>query len=58
MTLQDLVQLEYTDKDEAPKPQTEVKSYAVRAVVDTAARKTITFHEAVSKGIICKETGW
>ncbi len=32
-------------------------TYAVRAVVDTRRKVTITFHEAVSQGIINRETG-
>ena len=50
-----LLKLQYTA--EAVPPEVVVKSYAVRAVVDRAAKKTITFHEAVAKGIIDKETG-
>jgi hypothetical protein len=50
-----LVKLEYT----GPQPEPEVisKTYAVRAVVDRRQKKTITFHEAVRRGIIDRESG-
>lgn len=40
-----------------PEPEVISKTYAVRAVVDRRQKKTITFHEAVRRGIIDKESG-
>jgi len=42
---------------EPPEPEVISKTYAVRAVVDRRQKKTITFHEAVRRGIIDKESG-
>lgn len=42
---------------EQPEPEVISKTYAVRAVVDRRQKKTITFHEAVRRGIIDKESG-
>lgn len=50
-----LIELEYT----APQPEPEVirQSYAVRAAVDRKNKKIISFHDAVVRGIINKESG-
>jgi len=40
-----LVKIKYTG--DAPEPETESKTYAVRAVVDRREKKMISFHEAV-----------
>lgn len=40
-----------------PEPEIISKTYAVRAVVDRRMKKTVTFHEAVRRGIIDKESG-
>lgn len=42
---------------EQREPEVISKTYAVRAVVDRRLKKTITFHEAVRRGIIDKESG-
>jgi hypothetical protein len=42
---------------EAPPPEVISKTYAIRAVVDRRQKKTITFHDAVRRGIIDKESG-
>lgn len=48
------VKVEYSeDKDE---PETVTKAYAVRAVVDRRAKTTVTFQEAVRRGILLKES--
>lgn len=51
----DLVKIEYTGP--APEPEVISKTYAVRAVVDRRLKKTVTFHEAVRRGVIDRETG-
>jgi len=43
--------------DDAAEPEVESKTYAVRAVVDRRQKKTLTFHEAVRRGIIDRDTG-
>jgi len=43
--------------DDAEEPEVESKTYAVRAVVDRRQKKTLTFHEAVRRGIIDRDTG-
>jgi len=50
-----LVKIDYIG--EAPEPETVSKTYAVRAVVDRRQKKTVTFHEAVQRGIIDRESG-
>lgn len=50
-----LVKAEYTG--DVPEPETVVKIYAVRAVVDRRQKKTVTFHEAVRRGIIDRDSG-
>lgn len=42
---------------DVPEPETVSKTYAVRAVVDRRQKKTVTFHEAVTRGIINRDTG-
>lgn len=42
---------------EQQEPEVISKTYAVRAVVDHRLKKTITFHEAVRRGVIDKESG-
>ena len=49
------IEVEY--QGEAPKSAVVSETYAVRAVVDTRRRVTVTFSEAVRLGIINKETG-
>lgn len=50
-----LINIEYFGE----KPETEVvtTTYAVRAVVDRKQKKTVTFNEAVRRGIIERDTG-
>lgn len=50
-----LVKIEYTGPE--PEPEVVAKTYAVRAVVDRRQKKTVTFHEAVRRGIIDRESG-
>jgi hypothetical protein len=50
-----LIKLEYTG--ETPEPEVVSKTYAVRAVVDRRQKKTVTFHEAVRRGIIDRDSG-
>ena len=50
-----LVKIEYTS--DVPEPETVSKTYAVRAVVDRRQKKTVTFHEAVQRGIIDRDSG-
>ena len=50
-----LVKMEYTGPP--PEPEVISKTYAVRAVVDRRLKKTVTFHEAVRRGIIDRESG-
>jgi len=44
---------EYTGDE----PETVSKTYAVHAVVDRRQKKTVTFHEAVRRAIIDRESG-
>ena len=50
-----MIKIEYTGDE--PEPETVSKTYAVRAVVDRRQKKTVTFHEAVRRGIIDRESG-
>lgn len=50
-----LVHVDYIG--DAPEPEVVSKTYAIRAVVDRRQKKTITFHDAVRRGIIDKESG-
>ena len=50
-----LVKIEFTG--DVPEPETVSKTYAVRAVVDRRQKKTVTFHEAVRRGIIDRDSG-
>ena len=50
-----MIKIEYTG--DVPQPETISKIYAVRAVVDRRQKKTVTFHEAVQRRIIDRETG-
>jgi hypothetical protein len=50
-----LVTIEFTGP--APEPEVIAKTYAVRAVVDRRQKKTVTFHEAVRRGIIDRDSG-
>ena len=50
-----LVKIEFTG--DVPEPETVSKTYAVRAVVDRREKKTVTFHEAVRRGIIDRDSG-
>ncbi|ESO08150.1 hypothetical protein HELRODRAFT_190915 [Helobdella robusta] len=52
----DLAKLEYPDES-IPEPETIIKTYAVRAVVDRRLKKTVTFHEAVKRGLIDRDSG-
>ncbi len=49
------IEVEYVG--EAPPPEEVSKTYAVRAVVDTRWKRTVTFSEAVRRGIIDKDSG-
>ena len=51
-----LVKIEMSGS-QASEPEVITKTYAVRAVVDRRLKKTVTFHEAVKRGLIDKESG-
>ena len=40
-----------------PKAEVEACAYAIRAVMDRRQKKTISFQDAVSRGIIDRESG-
>jgi len=50
-----LIKIEFTA--DAVEPEVVSKTYAVRAVVDRRQKKTVTFHEAVRRGIIDRDSG-
>ena len=52
-----IITVKTTRDGDGVEQETVVKKYAVRAVVDRRQNKTVTFHDAVRRGLIDRDTG-
>jgi len=52
-----IITVKTTREGDGVEPETGSKTYAVRAVVDRRHNATVTFHEAVKRGIIDRDSG-
>lgn len=52
-----IITVKTTREGDGVEPETVIKKYAVRAVVDRRQNKTVTFHDAVRRGIIDRDSG-
>ena len=52
-----LLLVEYDKTAEVGEPEVVTKTYAIHSVVDQRAKKTVTFSQAIRKGLLDRETG-